>query len=73
MQGRHFVVKGYEPALTQAGIVGAPWHMLRHTFASRASRPGWTFGPFRSYWSFHGHHDHAVRPSLPGSLRGGRR
>ena len=40
MQGRHFVVKIYEPALAQAGIVGATWHTLRHTFASRAVMSG---------------------------------
>jgi integrase len=39
-QGRHFVVKVYEPALEQAGIVGATWHTLRHTFASRAVMAG---------------------------------
>jgi len=40
MQGRHFVVKVYEPALEQACIVGAMWHTLRHTFASRAVMAG---------------------------------
>jgi len=40
MQGRNFVVKVYEPALKQAGILGATWHTLRHTFASRAVMAG---------------------------------
>src|SRR5262249_15381070 len=40
MQGRHFVVKVYEPALKRSGIVGATWHTLRHTFASRAVMAG---------------------------------
>ena len=40
MQGRNFVVKIYEPALKQAGIEGATWHTLRHTFASRAVMAG---------------------------------
>jgi site-specific recombinase XerD len=40
MQGRHFVVKIYLPALIAAGIVGANWHTLRHTFASRAVMAG---------------------------------
>lgn len=40
MQGRHFVVKVYEPALKRAGIEGANWHTLRHTFASRAVMAG---------------------------------
>ena len=40
MQGRHFAVKVYEPALKQAGIVEATWHTLRHTFASRAVMAG---------------------------------
>ena len=40
MQGRHFVVKVYEPALTLAKIEGANWHTLRHTFASRAVMAG---------------------------------
>src|SRR5438132_3922261 len=40
MQGRHFVVKVYEPALKQSVIVGATWHTLRHTFASRAVMAG---------------------------------
>jgi hypothetical protein len=40
MQGRHFVVKVYEPALKRAGILGATWHTLRHTFASRAVMAG---------------------------------
>ena len=40
MQGRNFVVKVYEPALKTAGIEGATWHTLRHTFASRAVMAG---------------------------------
>jgi integrase len=40
LQGRNFVVRVYEPALRQAGIVGANWHTLRHTFASRAVMAG---------------------------------
>ena len=40
MQGRHFIVKVYEPALESAGIEGATWHTLRHTFASRAVMAG---------------------------------
>ncbi len=40
LQGRNFVVKVYEPALNQAGIQGATWHTLRHTFASRAVMAG---------------------------------
>ena len=40
LQGRNFVVKVYEPALKQAGIQGATWHTLRHTFASRAVMAG---------------------------------
>ena len=40
MQGRHFVVKIYEPALKQAKIEGVTWHTLRHTFASRAVMAG---------------------------------
>ena len=40
MQGRHFVVKVYEPALQSANIEGATWHTLRHTFASRAVMAG---------------------------------
>src|SRR5207253_3594841 len=40
MQGRHFVVKVYEPALSRAGIQGSTWHTLRHTFASRAVMAG---------------------------------
>ena len=40
MQGRNFVVKVHEPALKQAGIHGATWHTLRHTFASRAVMAG---------------------------------
>jgi len=40
MQGRHFVVKVYEPALVRAKIEGATWHTLRHTFASRAVMAG---------------------------------
>ena len=40
MQGRHFVVKIYEPALKLAKIEGATWHTLRHTFASRAVMAG---------------------------------
>jgi integrase len=40
MQGRHFVVKAYDPALKRAGIQGANWHTLRHTFASRAVMAG---------------------------------
>ena len=40
MQGRHFVVKVYDPALKAAGIIDATWHTLRHTFASRAVMAG---------------------------------
>ena len=40
MQGRDFVVKVYMPALKRAGIEGATWHTLRHTFASRAVMAG---------------------------------
>ena len=40
MQGRNCVVKIFEPALKQAGIEGATWHTLRHTFASRAVMAG---------------------------------
>ncbi len=40
MQGRNFVVKVYEPALNKAGILGATWHTLRHSFASRAVMAG---------------------------------
>ncbi len=40
MQGRNFVAKVYDPALWKAGIVGATWHTLRHTFASRAVMAG---------------------------------
>jgi integrase len=40
MQGRHFVVKVYEAALKQAGIIGTNWHTLRHTFASRKVMAG---------------------------------
>jgi len=40
MQGRHFVVKVFEPALEAAMIEGATWHTLRHTFASRAVMAG---------------------------------
>ncbi len=40
MQGRNFVAKVYDPALRKAGIVGATWHTLRHTFASRAVMAG---------------------------------
>ena len=35
LQGRHFVVKVYDPALKRARIDGVTWHTLRHTFASR--------------------------------------
>jgi len=35
LQGRHFVVKIYDPALKRATIDGVTWHTLRHTFASR--------------------------------------
>jgi integrase len=40
MQGRHFVVKIYTPALERAKIQGATWHTLRHSFASRAVMAG---------------------------------
>ena len=40
IQGRNFVVKVYMPALERAGIQGATWHTLRHTFASRAVMGG---------------------------------
>ena len=40
MQGRNLVVKVYEPVLKQAGIEGATWHTLRHTFAPRAVMAG---------------------------------
>ena len=40
IQGRNFVVKVYMPALERAGIKGATWHTLRHTFASRAVMGG---------------------------------
>lgn len=40
MQGRHFVVKIYTPAMNAAGIKDATWHTLRHTFTSRAVMAG---------------------------------
>jgi len=40
IQGRNFVVKAYMPVLERAGIQGATWHTLRHTFASRAVMGG---------------------------------
>ena len=40
MQGRHFVVQTFLPALKRANIEGVTWHTLRHTFASRAVMAG---------------------------------
>jgi|SRR6266850_1418432 len=73
MQGRNFVVKVYEPALGQAGIQGATWHTLRHTFASRAVMAG---VDIRTVQELMGHStitiDYAVYPSRPDSPPGRR-
>ncbi len=40
MEGSAFVKKIFMPALAKAGIKGATWHTLRHTFASRLVMKG---------------------------------
>jgi integrase len=40
MSVRAFLRRSFEPALRKAGIVGASWHTLRHTAASRRVMAG---------------------------------
>src|SRR6185436_980861 len=40
MDSRAFLRRSFEPSLRKAGIVGACWHSLRHTAASRRVMAG---------------------------------
>ena len=40
MDSRAFMRRLFEPAIRRAGIVGATWHTLRHTAASRRALNG---------------------------------
>ena len=40
MDSRAFLRRAFEPALKKAGIIGASWHTLRHTAASRRVMAG---------------------------------